>query len=469
MDKAQKSRKKSRSKSRAKQNHRAKLKPQDCTLGLQVVHPKAAGIDVGNEEHWVAVPPDLDPEPVQSFGCFTQDLQEMANWLVRCGIETVALQSTGVYWIALYDILAERGIRVFVVNAQDTKNMPGRKTDIQECQWLLKLHAYGLLRNSFRPEEDILVMRTYWRQRQQHIGDASRCIQHMQKALTQMNVQLANVISDISGTTGQAILSAIVGGERDPRTLAKLRDPRVKASEATVAKSLEGNWRPELLFVLQQELESYQTFQTKITECDRRLHCHYENMEAKGDPKQLPPIRRDKRAHGNIPAGFDLREELYRATGVDLTAIDGMNVLTAQTLIAEVGSDMSRFANEAHFVSFLDLCPRNKISGGKVVGREKRKTKNRAGLVLRLAAGTLLESDTYLGAQYRRLRTKLGAPKARKAMANKLARIAYRMLKYGEKYVDKGKEFYEKNYRQLQVRMLTKKAAELGLQLVQSA
>jgi transposase len=469
MDKAQKSRKKSRSKSRAKQNHRAKLKPQDCTLGLQVVHPKAAGIDVGNEEHWVAVPPDLDPEPVQSFGCFTQDLQEMANWLVRCGIETVALQSTGVYWIALYDILAERGIRVFVVNAQDTKNMPGRKTDIQECQWLLKLHAYGLLRNSFRPEEDILVMRTYWRQRQQHIGDASRCIQHMQKALTQMNVQLANVISDISGTTGQAILSAIVGGERDPRTLAKLRDPRVKASEATVAKSLEGNWRPELLFVLQQELESYQTFQTKITECDRQLHCHYENMEAKGDPKQLPPIRRDKRAHGNIPAGFDLREELYRATGVDLTAIDGMNVLTAQTLIAEVGSDMSRFANEAHFVSFLDLCPRNKISGGKVVGREKRKTKNRAGLVLRLAAGTLLESDTYLGAQYRRLRTKLGAPKARKAMANKLARIAYRMLKYGEKYVDKGKEFYEQKYRQLQVRMLTKKAAELGLQLVQSA
>jgi transposase len=190
---------KSRSKSRAKQNHRAKLKPQDCTLGLQVVHPKAAGIDVGNEEHWVAVPPDLDPEPVRSFGCFTQDLQEMADWLVRCGIETVAMQSTGVYWVALYDILAERGIRVFVVNARDTKNLPGRKTDIQECQWLLKLHAYGLLRNSFRPEEEILVMRTYWRQRQQHIEDASRCIQRMQKSLTQMNVQLANVISDISG------------------------------------------------------------------------------------------------------------------------------------------------------------------------------------------------------------------------------------------------------------------------------
>jgi transposase len=379
------------------------------------------------------------------------------------------MQSTGVYWIALYDILAERGIRVFVVNAKDTKNLPGRKTDIQECQWLLKLHAYGLLRNSFRPEEEVLVMRTYWRQRQQHIGDASRCIQHMQKALTQMNVQLANVISDISGTTGQAIVKAIVGGERDPGTLAKFRDPRVKASEATVAKSLEGNWRPELLFVLQQELESYQTFQTKIAECDRQLQRHYETMEAKADPKQLPPIPRNKRPHGNVPAGFDLRDELYRTTGVDLTAIDGINVLTAQTLIAEVGSDMGRFDTEAHFVSFLTLSPNNKISGGKVVGREKRKTKNRAGVALRLAAGTLLESDTYLGAQYRRLRTKLGAPKARKAMANKLARIAYRMLKYGEKYVDKGKEFYEQKYRQMQIRMLNKKATELGFKLVQPA
>jgi transposase len=460
---------KSRLKSRAQQNHRAKLKPPDCTLGLQVVHPKAAGIDVGNEEHWVAVPPGADPEPVQSFGCFTQDLREMADWLERCGIQTVAMQSTGVYWIALYDILSERGIRVFVVNAQDTKNLPGRKTDIQECQWLLKLHAYGLLRNSFRPEEEVLVMRTYWRQRQQHIEDASRSIQRMQKALTQMNVQLANVISDISGTTGQAILTAIIGGERDPRKLAKLRDPRIQASEATVAKSLEGNWRGELLFVLQQEQESYQTFQQKIAECDRQLQRHYATMEAKADPKQLPPVARDKRAHGNVPAGFNLRDELYRTIGVDLTAIDGINVLTAQTLYAEVGSDMSRFTTEAHFVSFLDLSPKNKISGGKVVGREKRKTKNRAGLALRLAAGTLLRSDTYLGAQYRRLRSKLGAPKARKAMANKLARIAYRMMKYGEKYVDKGKEFYEQKYRQQQILMLTKKATELGLQLVQSA
>jgi len=291
----------------------------------------------------------------------------------------------------------------------------------------------------------------------------------MQKVLIEMNVQLSNVLSDISGVSGMCMIGAILEGERDPEILAALVQPGVKATPEDILKSLEGNWRAELVFVLRQELESYQTFQTKIAECDQQLHRLYQTMEAKADPKLLPRVPRDKRAHGNIPTGLDLREELYRATGVDLTAVDAINVLTAQTLISEVGFDMSRFATESHFVSFLDLSPRNKISGGKVVGRDKRKTKNRAGLALRLAAGTLLESDTYLGAQYRRLRTKLGAPKARKAMANKLARIIYRMLKYGEKYVDKGKEFYEQKYRQMQIRMLTKRAAELGLQLVQPA
>ena len=460
---------KSTSRSRGKQNSRAQLKSQDGTLGLHIVHPRAAGIDVGNEEHWVAINPQLDAYPVRSFGCFTRDLEAMADWLVGCGIDTVAMQSTGVYWIGLYDILAQRGIRVFVVNAADTKNLPGRKTDVQECQWLLKQHTHGLLKNSFRPEEEIVVLRTYWRQRQQHIADASRCIQHMQKALTQMNVQLANVISDISGETGQAILGAILAGERDAEKLACLRDPRVKASEAEVAKSLEGNWRPELLFVLKQERESYQALQTKIAECDQQLFQHYQTMQAKGDPRRLAPVAREKRPHGNVPAGFDLRQQLYRATGVDLTAIDGINVLTAQTVLAEVGSDMNRFPSEAHFISFLDLSPRNKISGGKIVGREKRRTKNRAGQVLRLAAGTLLKSNTYLGAQYRRLRTRLGAPKARKAMASRLARIIYRLLKHGEQYVDRGKEYYEAKYRQSQIRMLTKRAAELGLQLQQSA
>jgi transposase len=455
------------SKPRRKSRQPAQLKPQDYTLGLTVVHPKAAGIDVGNEEHWVAVPPSLDPEPVRRFGCFTRDLVAMAEWLKQCGIQTVAMQSTGVYWVALYDILTQYGIRVFVVNARDTKNLPGRKSDIQECQWLLKLHVYGLLKNSFRPEEEILVLRTYWRQRQQHVADAARCIQHMQKVLTQMNIQLANAISDLSGTTGLAIVQAILGGERDPKKLAKLRDPRIKNSEQVIAKSLEGNWREELLFVLRQELQSYQAYQDRIAECDQQLQQHYHSMEAKADPAQLPKVARDKRAHGNVPDHFDLREELYRSTGVDLTAIDGINVLTAQTVIAEVGYKMDSFPNEAAFVSFLGLAPNYQISGGKVVGRDKRKKKNRAGMALRLAAGTLLNSDSYLGFQYRRLRTRLGAPKAKKAMANKLARIIYSMLKYGKTYVDKGKEFYEAKYRTIQIRSVCKRAAELGLQVVQ--
>jgi transposase len=446
----------------------AKLKPpQDCTLGLSVVHPKAAGIDVGNEEHWVAVPPSLDPNPVRRFGCFTGDLLALAAWLLQCGIQTVAMQSTGVYWIPLFDILSQHGIGVFVVNARDTKNLPGRKTDIQECQWLLKLHVYGLLKPSFRPAEEILVMRTYWRQRQQHIADAARCIQHIQKVLTQMNIQLANAITDLSGTTGLAVLEAILAGERNPRKLAQRRDPRIKASPEVIAKSLEGNWRPELLFVLRQELDSYYAFQKKIAECDQQLQRHYQTMEQKGDPQQLPKVARDQRAHGNAPGHFDLREQLYRSTGVDLTAMDGINVLTAQTVIAEVGYDMSRFPTEADFVSFLGLTPNYQISGGKVVGRDKRKKKNRAGLALRFAAGTLLRSDTYLGAQYRRLRTRLGTPKAKKAMANRLARIIYRMLKFGEAYVDKGREFYEEKYRSQQIRFLSKRAGELGLQLVQ--
>lgn len=460
---------KSNSRSKRKQHHPAKLKPQDWTLGLSVVHPKAAGIDVGNEEHYVAVPPNLDAEPVRVFGCFTVDLVALAEWLQQCGIETVAMQSTGVYWMALYDILEERGIRVFLVNARDTKNMPGRKSDVQECQWLLKLHVYGLLKNSFRPEEEIRVMRTIWRQRQQQIADAARCIQRMQKALTQMNLQLANVISDISGTTGQLIIGAILNGQRDPQQLAQFRDPRVKASKEVIAKSLQGTWREELLFVLKQEFESYQSFQKKVGECDEKLHEHLQRMEEKADPKTLPEYKRNKRPHGNVPEGFDLRDELYRITGVDLTSIDGINGLTAQTVIAEVGYDMRRWEMEGNFVSWLNLAPNNKISGGKVIGRDKRKVVNRAGQALRQAASTLLRSQTYLGAQYRRLRTKLGTPKAVKAMAAKLARIIYRALKYGQIYVDKGSEFYEQKYRQQQIKLLTRKAAELGLQLVQSA
>jgi len=458
---------KSTRRGRRKQQNRAPLKPQDESLGLEVVHPKAAGIDIGNEEHYVAVPPHMDPEPIRVFECFTADLVALADWLEQLGIETVVMQSTGVYWIPLYDLLEARGMKVFLVNARDTKNMPGRKTDVKECQWLMKLHVYGLLRNSFRPAEPIRVMRTIWRQRQQHIADTARCIQRMQKALTQMNLQLANVISDISGTTGQLIIRAILDGERDPKKLAEHRDPRIKAGREVIAKSLQGTWREELLFVLKQEYDSYREYQKKLGQCDEKLREHLHKMEAKADPETLLPVKRAKRAHGNVPQNMDLRKELYRSIGVDLTQVDGLNVLTVQTVLAEIGSDVSAFPTEGSFRSWLNLAPNNRISGGKVIGWDKRKVVNRAGQALRQGASTLFRShDSYLGAQARRLRSKIGAPKATKAMAGKLANIIYRALKFGQEYIDRGAEYYEQRYRNQQITFVTKKAAELGFKLM---
>jgi transposase len=430
--------------------------------GLEVVHPHAAGIDVGNGAHYVAVRPDRDPEPVRRFECFTADLHLLADWLRRCGVKTIAMQST----IPIYEILEERGIRVYLVNARHTKNLPGRKSDVQESQWLLKLHTYGLLNNSFQPPSEIRVLRTYWRQRGEHVHGAATCIQRMQKALTQMNVQLANVISDVSGLTGQTIVRSIVAGERDPRKLAELSDPRIHASRDEVAKSLEGNWRPELLFVLQQEVVMYDTYQQRIAECDQQLQKHLASF---ADTVPLQPIEGEPERKKTKPAKnaprFELRSELQRIAGVDLTRIDGIDVMVAQTLVSEVGLDMSRWKTEAHFSSWLGLCPDNRTSGDKVLARGTRRVVNRAATALRMAAVTLMRSRTYLGAQYRRLRTKLGAPKAITAMAHRLARLVYRMLKYGQQYLDKGATYYEQRYRQQQIEFLTKKATKLGLRL----
>ena len=434
--------------------------------GLEVVHPHAAGIDVGNGVHYVAVRPDCDPEPVRWFECFTADLYRLADWLQNRGVKTVAMQSTGVYWIPIYEILEERGIEVFLVNARHTKNLPGRKSDVQESQWLLKLHTYGLLNNSFQPPSEIRVLRTYWRQRGEHVQGAATCIQRVQKALTQMNVQLANVISDVSGLTGQTIIRAIVAGERDPRKLAELSDPRIQASREEVAKSLEGNWRPELLFVLQQEVEMFDTYQRRIAECDQQLQKHLASFvdTVPPQPTAAGPKRKNTKPAKNAPR-FDLRNELQRITGVDLTRIDGIDVMVAQTLVSEVGLDMSRWKTEAHFSSWLGLCPDNRISGDRVLARGTRRVVNRAATALRMAAVTLMRSRTYLGAQYRRLRTKLGAPKAITAMAHRLARLAYRMLKYGQQYFDKGALYYEQRYRQQQIQFLRHKATKLGLQI----
>lgn len=446
-------------------------KIQSEDVSLEVVHPAAAGIDIGNESHYAAVPPNVDSEPVRRFGCTTAELRALADWLKQCRIRTIAMQSTGVYWIAVYDILEEAGFEVYLVNARETKNLPGRKSDVQESQWLMKLHTYGLLRNSFRPPQEIRIMRTYWRQRIDLVRAAGRHIQRMQKALTQMNIQLANIIADLSGMTGQAIIKAILAGERDPHHLAELRDPRVKASEEEIARTLEGHWQEDLLFVLKQEQDGYEFCQKQMAECDRQLQAYLQEREDRSQGASLPEERRKdrlKKKKGNKPQ-FPLRDELFRVIGTDLSQIDGIDVVTAMTIISEVGWDMSKWKTEHHFVSWLRLSPDNKVSGDRIIGKGRLPTTNRVTTALRMAASSLRMSNTYLGAQFRRLRTKLGAPVATKAMAAKLARLVYRMLRYGMKFIDKGAQFYEAQHRKLQISHLKRRATQLGFQIVEAA
>ena len=453
-----------------KQRRDLERKIQSADLTLQLVHPDAAGIDIGNESHYVAVPPGRDGQPVRHFGCTTAELRTMADWLKRCGIQTVAMQSTGVYWIAVYDILEQAGLEVYLVNARETKNLPGRKSDVQESQWLMKLHTYGLLRNSFRPSQEIRTMRTYWRQRKDLVQSAGRHIQRMQKTLAQMNVQMANVLSDVSGVTGQAIIRAILAGERDPQKLAAFRDPRVKASEKEIAQSLEGNWQEDLLFVLKQELLGYEFCQKQVAECDRQLEQYFREMQDRSYGATLPEEKRKDRLQkrkGNKPR-FDLRQQLFRMTGTDLTQIDGIDVMTAATILSEAGWDMIKWKDEDHFVSWLRLSPDNRISGDRIIGKGRLPTTNRITVALKLAASNLRTSQSYLGAQFRRFRARLDTPVAIKAMAAKLARLIYRMLRYGTKYVDRGARFYEIQQRTRQIRGLKQKAAKLGFQLVQS-
>lgn len=435
---------------------------------LDVVHADAAGIDIGGSEHWVAIAPEKDEQAVRCFECFTSDLEQMAAWLLARGVRSVAMQSTGVYWMPVFEILQQRGMEVYLVNARHTKNLPGRKSDIAECQWLLKLHTFGLLNNSFQPSDEVRAMRTLWRHRGGLVAQASSSIQRMQKALIEMNIQLSNVLSDLSGVSGMAILQAILAGERNPRKLAALADPQVKASKAVIAKSLQGNWRPELLFVLRQEVESYQGLRDKITACDQMLQQHLRNMDSKVDLTTQPigPRPRGKRARGNAPRVFDLRTELYRLTGVDWSQVDGIDVQVAQTVIAEVGVNLDSFPSEKHFANWLGLCPTNETSGGKVLKRRTPKVVNRAKVAFRQAASTLLQSKSYLGAQYRRLRTRLGAPKAITAMARKLACLFYRLLTKGQQYVDKGAQYYESRHREQQIRSVLKRARQLGLQVI---
>ena len=433
--------------------------------GLSQLNLNAAGIDVGATSHYVAVPADRAEQPVQEFEAFTADLYRLADWLSECGMETVVMESTGVYWIPLFGVLEERGFEVMLVDPRRIKNVPGRKTDVRDCQWLQQLHTYGLLSGAFRPEAEIRRLRSYLRQRAMLVEYASHHVQHMQKALTQMNVKLHHVISDITGKTGMDIMEAIVGGERDARKLARLRDPRIKADEKTIAKSLQGHWREEHIFELAQAVELYRFYQDKIAECDREIEAQLERFEdhSHGDPPAAKSGRR--RSKGNAPR-FDVWTHLYRMTGVDLTRIDGVDGFTALKVISEIGTDMTKWPSAKHFASWLGLSPNNRITGGKVISSKTKPSASRAAAALRLAANALHRSDSALGAFLRRKKAQLGAPKAITATAHKLARLIYTMLRDGQEYVDAGAEYYEKQYQDRALRAAKRRAAQLGYQLV---
>lgn len=426
------------------------------------MHRNAAGIDIGSASHFVAVPTDRDAQPVREFKTFTGDLEALADWLQGCAVDTVAMESTGVYWIPLYELLDARGFTVLLVNARHVKNVSGRKSDVLDCQWLQQLMSYGLLRGAFRPAEAVCVLRSLARQREMLLRSQSRHVQHMQKALTQMNVQLGNVIADLVGATGQKIVRAIVAGERDPQVLAALRDVRTRASATQIANSLHGNWRAEHLFALKQALAAFDFVATQLTECDREIEAQLERLHVHaGSPG---PGKRRRRGR-NAPK-FDLREHLFKLCGVDLTRIDGIEVTTALAVISEVGTDMTRFASVKHFTSWLGLCPGTRISGGKVLSGKTTRVANRAAQALRLAAAALRTSQSALGAYFRRLCARMDKPKAVTAAAHKLARLIYTMLTKGEEYTDQGQDYYEERYRQRVLHHLSKRAQKLGMTLV---
>jgi len=437
---------------------------------LERVHLNAAGIDVGSRSHWVAVPADRDPQPVREFQSVTHPLLELADWLEACGIDTVAMESTGVYWIPLYEILEERGFEVLLVNARHAKNVPGRKSDVLDCQWIQELHTFGLLRGSFRPEAEIVALRTLLRHRDKLVQDAAMYTQRMQKALTLMNVQLHHVISDVTGVTGMAILREIAAGETDPARLARHRDRRCKASEAEITAALTGSYREEHLFVLRQALEVYDFFREKLKRCDEEIEARLCSLESRCEPPTLSlPASRSRRRRQfqeNAPS-FEIRSPLYQLTGgVDITELPGIAPYGALKLISEIGLDMHRWPTEKHFVSWLTLAPRNEVSGGKLLASGTQLSANRAAKTFRMAAMTIGRSDHALGAFYRRLAVRVGKPKAITATARKIALLFYRMLKHKMSYIEIPASEYDERQRQRLLRTLAKRARSLGLDLV---
>ena len=484
----------------AKKNAR-KIKAQPITEGLRRINENAGGIDVGAEEHYVAVPPRSVPKDqpaVRSFSAFTVGLDALVEWLKQCRVTTVAIESTGVYWIPLAQKLDEAGIEVVLVNARHVRNVPGRKTDVKDCQWLQELHTFGLLSGSFRPCDQICRLRSLQRHRANLVGSASAEIQHMQKALQQMNLHLHHVVSDINGVTGLRILDAIVRGERDPKELAKLRDPRIRSTVSEIEQALTGDYRPEHLFVLGQSLEAYRFFQSQMQKCDREIESILKRLAAEAPaehpatpPPEPPPEEGGstkriyhlnargavacpkatvakkplRKPSANTPA-IDFQEHLRKICGVDLTAVIGLNILSVLTLISEIGTDMSRWRSPKAFCSWLGLSPGNKISGGKVLNSRTRHVVNRAATILRIAATSVGRSESCLGHFYRRKKAHLGAAKATTATARKLACIVYLMLKHKQEYREPDSAAYQARILKGRLSHLKKQAAALGYDIV---
>jgi transposase len=421
---------------------------QKLPASLKHVHLNAAGIDVGAGSHYVAVPVDRDAQPVRTFSVFTPDLYRLADWLKACGVDTVAMESTGVYWIPLYEVLEQRGFKMYLVSPQHLKRVPGRKTDVLDCQWLQQLHTFGLLTGAFRPEDQEVALRSYMRQRAMLVSYAAQHIQHMQKALVQMNVLVHHAVEDITGVTGMRIIRAIIAGERNPAILADMREASCKKSAATIAMALQGNWREEHLFALRQAVELFDSYQEKLRDCDQKILDHLHTMEDRGDRGTSTPPKPEGGHPRKNELTFDGAMEAYRMSGVDLTKITGIKGHTAMKILSEIGTDVAHWPTAGHFASWLTLAPRNRISGGKRLSQRKAPANaNRVAQALKMAAFSQHNSHSYMGAFYRRIAARVGKAKAIQATAHKLADQVYYALKYGTDYVERGQNYYEENYR----------------------
>jgi len=435
--------------------------------GMAMVHPNAAAIDIGATMHMAAVGADRTSDPVRNFGTFTGDLRRLADWFAECGVKTVVMESTSVYWIPIFELLDERGFEVFLVNARDAKHVPGRKTDVSDAQWLQRLHSYGLLRASFRPKGEIAELRAYLRQRERLLDTAASQIQHMQKAMTEMNLQLHHVVADITGATGMRIIRAIISGERNPSVLASMRDKRCHSSVETIEKALTGHYRAEHLFVLEQAVALYDVYQQKVAACDVQIESVMNALSsvrsrqegATADRSVSPKPHRNRTA--NEPA-FDIGGSLHTLLGKDLTRIDGVGPYLALKLVSECGDDLSAWPSAKHFTSWLSLAPNNKISGGKVLSSRTKRSGSRVASLLRLAAVSVGRTETALGAFYRRLSSRVGKAKAITATARKIAVLFYNAMRHGMNYVDPGASYYETRYRERVVKNLHRRAKALG-------